>query len=308
MSAQLNLLIGCTAVGKTEAYLRLAERFDAEIVSLDSMQIYRRMDIGTAKPTPDERRRVRHHLIDIVEPGEAFSVGRFIEHADAAIADVASRGKTIWAVGGTALYIKALVEGLFDGPPADATFREDFRRRVAAEGSKALHAELASVDPLAAGRIHPNDARRIERALEVHHLTGVPISDLQRQWDRGRTRYDCRMFLLTRDREDQNHRINARVKQMFEAGFLAEVRRLLDERVPLSLQARQALGYAEVIDHLTGGPDLDKTIELIKIHTRRFAKSQRTWFRSFRDACRIDLAPDTNAEEVVARIGEKLQS
>ncbi|MBN1341363.1 MAG: tRNA (adenosine(37)-N6)-dimethylallyltransferase MiaA [Phycisphaerae bacterium] len=307
MPVQLNLLVGCTAVGKTEASLRLAERFDAEIVSVDSMQVYRRMDIGTAKPSPDERRRVRHHLIDIVEPGEAFSVGRFVEHADAAIADVTGRGKTVWAVGGTALYIKALVQGLFDGPPADPSFRSEFRRRVAAEGPQALHAKLAAVDPHAAGRIHPNDTRRIERALEVHHLTGTPISELQRQWDQGRTRYDCRMFLLARDREDQNHRINARVKQMFEAGLLEEVRRLLDEPVPLSQQARQALGYAEVIDCLTGGPDLDKTIELIKIHTRRFAKSQRTWFRSFQNACRIDLAPDTNAEEVVARISEKLQ-
>ena len=304
MSVRLDLLVGCTAVGKTEAALRLADRSDAEIVSVDSMQVYRRMDIGTAKPSPDERRRVRHHLIDVVEPNESFSVGRFVELADAAIAEIVARGKCVWAVGGTALYVKALTEGLFDGPPADPEFRREFRERVAREGPAPLHAELARVDAQAADRIHPNDARRIERALEVHHLTGTPITELQRQWDVGRTRYDCRLFVLDRQREDLNGRINARVKQMIDAGLVDEVRGLLAEPRPLSEQARQALGYAEVIDHLAGGPDLDKTVELIKIHTRRFAKSQRTWFRSFRDARRIELAPDATPQTVVERFGE----
>jgi len=302
MPVELNLLVGCTAVGKTEVALQLAERDDAEVVSVDSMQVYRRMDIGTAKPGPAERRRVRHHLIDVVEPSESFSVGRFVELADAAIADVTARGRRVWAVGGTALYIKALTEGLFDGPPADPEYRQAFRRRVAREGCPVLHAELAAVDPAAAQRIHPNDARRIERALEIHHLTGRPISELQREWDAGRTRYDGRMVILARPREDLNHRINARVRQMIEAGFVEEVRHLLAEPEPLSEQARQALGYAEIIDHLAGGPDLDKTVELIKIHTRRFAKSQRTWFRSFHGAHQIELAPDAPPEWVVEQI------
>lgn len=306
MTTRLNLLIGCTAVGKTEASLQLAERTDAEIVSVDSMQVYRRMDIGTAKPTPAEQQRVPHHLIDVVEPSEAFSVARFVELADATIADITLRGKQVWAVGGTALYVKALTEGLFEGPPADEAFRTAFRERVAREGSPALHAQLATIDPQAADRIHPNDARRIERALEVYHLTGRPITELQRQWDQGRTRYDTRMIVLERDREDLNRRINARVKQMFDEGLLDEVRSLLAEPEPLSEQAAQALGYAEVIDHLRGGPDLDKTVELIKIHTRRFAKSQRTWFRSFRDAIRVQLQPDTPPEHVVETIVERL--
>ncbi len=306
MTRQLNLLVGCTAVGKTETSLQLAERTDAEIVSVDSMQVYRRMDIGTAKPALQERRRVPHHLIDVVEPSEAFSVARFVDLADAAIADISSRGKRVWAVGGTALYVKALTEGLFEGPQADESFRTAFRERVAREGSPALHAELAQVDPPAAHRIHPNDARRIERALEVYHLTGQPITELQRQWDQGRTRYDTRMVVLERERDDLNRRINARVKQMLEQGLVDEVRGLLAEPEPLSEQAAQALGYAEVIDHLRGGPDLDKTVELIKIHTRRFAKSQRTWFRSFRDAIRIRLEPDTPPEDVVERILAKL--
>ncbi len=307
MSVRLNLLVGCTAVGKTEVALQLAEHQGAEIISVDSMQVYRRMDIGTAKPGPEERRRVRHHLIDVVEPFEPFSVGRFIELADAAIADVVARGKRVWAVGGTALYIKALTEGLFEGPPADPAFRKAFRRRVAQEGLAVLHAELADVDLEAARRIHPNDARRIERALEVHHLTGTPISDLQRQWDMGRTRYDCRMVILDRPRDDLSHRINARVKQMVDAGFVEEVRGLLAEPEPLSEQARQALGYAEMMDHLTGGPDLDKTVELIKIHTRRFAKSQRTWFRSFRDARRIDVAPDGSVADVADAVARRAE-
>ncbi len=302
MAIRLNLLIGCTAVGKTELSFRLAERQDAEIVSVDSMQVYRRMDIGTAKPTPAERRRVRHHLIDVVEPSESFSVAEFVERADAAVADIHARGKAVWAVGGTALYVKALTEGLFEGPNADAEFRRGFRRRLAEVGPQALHAELAEVDARAAERIHPNDARRIERALEVYHLTGKPISELQQQWDQGEARYDCRLFLLRREREDLNHRINRRVKEMFEQGLVEETRRLLAEPEPLSGQARQALGYAEVIDHLSGGPDLEKTIELVKIHTRRFAKNQRTWFRSFRDCRPIDLSPDTDVDDVVERI------
>lgn len=303
MSIRLNILVGCTAVGKTELSLRLAERQNAEIVSIDSMQVYRRMDIGTAKPSLADRRRVRHHLIDVVEPSESFSVARFVELADRAIAGIVASGKRVWAVGGTALYVKALMEGLFEGPPADAAFRAAFRRRLALEGPAALNAELASIDPKAADRIHPNDARRIERALEVHHLTGVPISELQRQWDMGRTRYDCRLFVLNRQREDLNRRINARVKWMFQAGFLDEVRRLLAEPRSLSEQARQALGYAEVIDHLRGKVDLDKTVELVKIHTRRFAKSQRTWFKSFRGATTIELPADATVEATVEQIG-----
>lgn len=302
MATVLNVLVGCTAVGKTEASLRLAERLDAEIVSVDSMQVYRRMDIGTAKPTPAERVRAKHHLIDVVEPSESFSVGRFVESADRAIAEIAAAGKSVWAVGGTALYVKALIEGLFEGPPANAAFRAAFRERLADVGHAALHAELVAIDPVAADRIHPNDARRIERALEVHHLTGTPISELQRQWDIGRTRYDCRVFVLTRSREDLSHRINTRVKMMFEAGFLAEVRALLAEPEPLSEQAGQALGYAEVIDHLNGKEDFDKTVELIKVHTRRFAKSQRTWFRGFRDAHTIELTPDATVDDMVERI------
>jgi tRNA dimethylallyltransferase len=307
MSIQLNLLIGCTACGKSDVALRLAELHDAEIVSVDSMQVYRRMDIGTAKPTPEERRRVRHHLVDVVEPSEPFNVARYIALADAAIADIVARGKRVWAVGGTALYLKALLEGLFEGPSADAEFRRAFRESAAKEGSAALHQKLARFDPQAAQRIHPNDVRRIERALEVYHLTGTPITELQRQWDMGRTRYDCRVFGIARGREDLSHRINARVGRMFAAGLVEEVRDLLAEPAPLSREARQGLGYAEVIDHLSGGPDLDKTIELVKIHTRHFAKTQRTWFRRFRETHWVEAAPDEPSDSVAERIAGDLR-
>jgi tRNA dimethylallyltransferase len=302
MPAPLDLIIGCTACGKSDVALRLAEDLGAEIVSADSMQIYRRMDIGTAKPTPAEQARVRHHVIDVIEPREAFSVARYLDLADAAIADIRGRGRRVLAVGGTALYLKALLEGLFEGPPADPDFRRAFRERAAQEGSPALHAELARTDPLAAQRIHPNDVRRIERALEIHHLTGKPITELQKQWDRGQTRYECRIFGIARQRDDLNHRINLRVRKMFEAGFVEEVQRLLNEPLPPSREARQALGYAEVIEHLQGGPDLDATIELVKIHTRRFAKSQRTWFRQFRQTQWIEVGPDEAPDSVVERI------
>lgn len=302
MPVQLDLLIGCTASGKSDVAIGLAERLGAEILSVDSMQVYRRMDIGTAKPTVQERQRVRHHLIDVAEPSEHFNVAKYLDLADAAIADIAARGGRVLAVGGTALYLKALLEGLFEGPSADPEFRRAFRERVAREGSAVPHAELARIDPPAAARIHPNDVRRIERALEIHYLTGRTITELQKQWDVGRTRYECRVYGLNRRREDLNHRVNRRVKRMFDAGFVDEVRGLLAEPAPLSREARQALGYAEVIDHLSGGPDLDKTIERIKIHTRRFAKAQRTWFRRFRQTQWIDVAPDESPDHVAERI------
>lgn len=286
---QMLLLLGGTAVGKSAVALPLAERLAAEILSIDSMQVYRRMDIGTAKPTPDDRRRVRHHLIDVAEPSEAFSVARFVAAADAAIADAAARGRAVLAVAGTPLYLMALLYGLFDGPSADPAIRDRIRSRAAREGADALHAELAAVDPPAAARIHPNDLRRIERALEVFERTGRPISEQQQQWSRP-PRYSYRAIGLRRTREDQSRRINARVRQMVAAGLVDEVRGLLAEPAGLSEQAAAAVGYAEIIRHFRGELSLDETVEAIKINTRRLAKSQRTWFRRVPDVRWFDLA------------------
>ncbi len=259
------------------------------------------MDIGTAKPSIEKRTAVPHHLIDVVEPSEEFNVARYVEAADRAIQEIISRSRNILVVGGTALYIKGLTEGLFDGPGENPEFRAKLKLRARDIGIPALHAELTRVDPESAARIHPNDYRRIERALEVFELTGQSISRLQTQWD-SQQRYDCRFAGLRRAREDQNHRINARVKRMMQDGLLDEVRRLLAEEKTLSRQARQAVGYAELIDHLSGSIPLEDAVEKIKINSRRLAKQQRTWFRRFPDVTWFDLDPDDELESVVERV------
>lgn len=298
----LHLLIGCTASGKGRVGVELARRLGGEIVSVDSMKIYRRMDIGTAKPSPEVRAQICHHLLDVVEPSDAYSLARYVEEADAAIRDIAARGKSVLAVGGTMLYVRGLTAGVFAGPGADPDYRRHLRQRAAAEGTPALHAELAAVDPRAADRIHANDLRRIERALEVYHVTGVPISDLQTQWDRPGMRYDCRLVALRRPKDLANHRINARVHRMIEAGLVDEVRSLLAEPAGIGHQAAQAVGYAEIIAHLRGEMSLADAVERIKINSRRLAKHQRTWMRRMPGIQWVDVAEDDTVEQVADRV------
>ena len=302
MALRVNLIIGCTASGKSRVALHLAERLGGEIVSIDSMKIYRRMDIGTAKPSAEARARVPHHLLDIVEPSEPYSLGRFVEDADAAFRDIASRGKPIVAAGGTMMFVRGIVSGVFDGPSADPEYRAQLRARAAREGSLALHAELAALDPLAASRIHPNDLRRIERALEVHRATGRPISALQQQWAANHSPYDCRLVALRRPREQAHSRINARVLRMIEAGLLEEVRGLLAEPAGLSEQAAQAVGYAEIISHLQGACTLEQAIERIKINSRHLAKHQRTWMRHMPGLHEVDISDEDTVESVADRV------
>ena len=306
MKPRLNFIIGCTACGKSAVGFELARRIGAEIVVVDSMKVYRRMDIGTGKPAPERRATVRYHMIDVVEPSEEFSVARYFSQASRAIADIQARGRPILAVGGTALYIKGLTHGLLEGPGDDPEFRARLRARADQEGHEPLHAELRAVDPEAADRIHLNDYRRIERALEVHHLTGIPITQLQTQWDSMEGDFDCRFIGLRRDLEDQNHLINNRARKMVRAGLLDEVRALLAEAKSLSTQASQAVGYAEFIRHLRGDLSLEDAIEQIKIHSRRLGKSQRTWFKRFRNVEWFDLAVDESADSVVERIIERV--
>jgi tRNA dimethylallyltransferase len=206
------------------------------------------------------------------------------------------------AVGGTSLYLKAMTEGLFEGPPADQDARQALHTRAEEEGLPALHAELARIDPAAAGRIHPNDERRIVRALEVYQATGTPITELQGQWDAGRRRYDCVFLGLRRTRDDLTRRINFRVKTMIEVGLRDEVAALLEEPAGLSTQAAQAVGYAEMIDHLRGRCSLEGAIERIKINTRQLAKKQRTWHRRFRDVTWFDLPADETSRRTAERI------
>lgn len=306
MDKTITIVMGCTACGKGTVARSLAGHIEAEIVSVDSMKVYRRMDIGTAKPSADQRRSIPHHLIDVAEPSEAFSVARYVSLADEAIEAIRARGRRVLAVGGTVLYLKALTEGLFEGPSADEAIRAELHDRGRQEGWAVLHEELAAVDPASAERIHPNDARRIVRALEVYRLTGEPISKLQTQWQAEHRRFPCRFIGLRRDRADLNHRINQRVKRMIEKGLVEEVRSLLAEPRPLSQQAAQAVGYAEIIRHLDGQYNLDEAVELIKINSRQLAKSQRTWLRRFENVTWLDLAEDEDLETVAADIADRL--
>jgi tRNA dimethylallyltransferase len=269
------VLLGPTASGKSALALELAEQMGAQVLSLDSMQVYRGMDIGTAKPTAAEQARVRHHLINVVDPSEPFTVARFVELADQAIADAAPQNVPLIATGGTPLYYKALFEGLFDGPPAD----EAIRSRLRSMPNDELATRLARVDPQAAARIHVNDSKRLVRALEVHELTGRPITAFQTDWTSGQFRHHAIWIGLHWEREAINRRINARVKSMLAAGWLQEVQSLIDRFGSLSSTAAEATGYRELIDHLKGNLSLDEATERIKIATRQLARKQMKWFR-----------------------------
>jgi tRNA dimethylallyltransferase len=298
----VHFILGCTGVGKGAVGCELARRIGGQIVSVDSMKVYRRMDIGTGKPPAEVRAGVPHHCIDIVEPSEGFSVAQYVERADAAVEAISAAGDVVLAVGGTSLYLKALSQGLFEGPSADEQARAALKRRARQEGLAALHAELAAVDAEAAWRIHPNDERRIIRALEVYQATGTPISRLQRQWDSQKRRYDCVLVGLRRPKDDQARRINQRARRMIEAGLREEVAALLAEPAGLSRQAAQAVGYAEMIEHLQGRCTLEEAVERIKVGTRRLAKKQRTWHRRFRDVAWFDLAADEAPRQTAERI------
>ena len=301
------LILGVTASGKGRLGFELARALDGEILSVDSMKVYRRMDIGTAKPSPEARQQIRYHLIDIVEPSESFSVGLFLERANAVIDDIRRRGKTVVAVGGTALYIKALLYGLFEGPGGHAEIRAELRARATAEGLAALHAEMARIDPEAADRISPNDAKRIIRALEVYRLTGRPISSFQKQFEAERPMHDWTIIGIRREKAVESQRMNTRVKKMIELGLVEEVRSLLAEEKPLSMQARCAIGYAEIIEHLEGRRSLEDTVEEIKKNTRRLAKGQRTWFKTFRPMHWIDVAEEEPHESIMDRVRQVIQ-
>jgi tRNA dimethylallyltransferase len=295
-------LTGPTACGKSALALALAGRLGAEVLSLDSMAVYRGMDIGTAKPTADERARAPHHLIDLIEPDVDFSIAEYVAAAHRAVADVRSRGQAVLFVGGTPLYLKALLRGLFVGPAADWEFRRRMEAEAAEHGDHYLHARLAEVDPDAAAQLHPHDRRRIVRALEVFEQTGETLSSQQKQFDRAWAADECRCFVLDRSREELVERIDARVEAMFSAGLVEETRQLLATHATLSRTAGQAVGYREVIEHLRGKRDLAATVELVKLRTRQFAKRQMTWYRSLSECRTISVRGEFDAAEIVEQI------
>lgn len=279
----LVVITGPTAVGKTEISIGVAKALDGEIVSCDSMQVYKYMDIGTAKAGSKEQRMVPHHLIDVVTPDEDFNVARFQELAETAISDIASRGKTPILVGGTGLYIKAVVDGfVFPWEGASPEIRGSLELEAKEKGNEALYARLEQVDPAAAKKIHLNDTRRIIRALEVYLTTGRPISELWREGKRRkRARLDRLVMIgLVRKREELYKRIDARCDKMMELGLVKETKRLLEQGYSRTLTSGQALGYKEIVGHLNGEYSLEEAVDLIKRNTRRYAKRQLIWFRA----------------------------
>jgi tRNA dimethylallyltransferase len=295
-------LTGATATGKTVVALALAERLGAEIVSLDSMTVYRGMDIGTAKPTRAEQAVVPHHLLDIVDPADEYSVAQYVAHAAATVEAIRSRGREVLFVGGTPLYLKSLLRGLFDGPPANWELREQIEEELEEVGQAALHERLTQVDPVAASAIHPHDTRRMIRALEVFRATGEPLSHQQMQFDDGRDAEECRVFVLRRERTELHRRIEGRVEAMAEAGLVEEVRGLTGESKQLGRTASQAVGYREALAFLAGEFDHEQMLTQMKVRTRRFAKRQGTWFRSLSECRFVDIAGEPDAAAIAERI------
>jgi tRNA dimethylallyltransferase len=272
------ILVGPTAVGKTELSISLALDLGAEIISADSRQIYRFLDIGTAKPTLRERSRVPHHLIDVRDPDEYYSAADFAREALALIRSLHARGRRFLLVGGSGLYLRALTRGLFDSPPRDSARRERLLREVGREGIAGLHRRLRVVDPASAGRLDPGDTQRIIRALEVWELTGQSISDLQRTRTTPPRDLDPLYLGLRRPRGELNRRIDQRVEGMIAAGLVDEVRGIMARGYSPTLNSLRTVGYREILSHLAGRFDLREAIRLIKRNSRQYAKRQMTWF------------------------------
>ncbi|MHB9038284.1 MAG: tRNA (adenosine(37)-N6)-dimethylallyltransferase MiaA [Armatimonadota bacterium] len=291
-------IVGPTAVGKTDVAIELVASIGGEIVSADSMAVYKNMDVGTAKPTVEEQLRARFHLIDVADPAKAFSVGEFQQLARNAIDDILRRNPPAIVVGGSGLYVRAAIDGLDTSIPAD---NQDFRARMVEEarlyGNKHVHARLAEVDPESAERIHPNNLKRVIRALEICEATGRKASKLFEADSKREPRYsNVRFFGLTMDRKELYARIEQRVDAMIEAGLVEEVSRLIERGVDPNGTAMQGLGYKEIAGYLRGDFGFDDVVELLKKNTRRFAKRQYTWFNADPRIQWIDVGGLTAAE------------
>jgi len=271
-------LVGPTAVGKTEIAIALAKNLNAEIISCDSMQVYKGMDIGTQKPLPDLRKKIKHHMLDILKPDKEFNAADFRSRALRIISSLHKKGKIPLFVGGTGLYMKALVDGLFPSPPKDERLRKRLYKEKERYGSRYLHDKLKKIDQKAASAIHPNDAKKIIRALEIYYTTKKTVSEMRERTPRPLSdKYDVEILGVIRPRGELYNRINERVDRMFQEGFLDEAKRFYKKK--LSITAAQAIGYREIFDYLSGKISLDEAMELIKKNTRHYAKRQLTWFK-----------------------------
>jgi tRNA dimethylallyltransferase len=284
MKPKILVICGPTASGKSELALKLARMLDGEIVNADSLQVYRGMDIGTAKPTPEQRAEIPHNLIDVADPDQPFSAADFADAAGEAIRDISARGKRTIVVGGTGLYIRSLLKGLVDSP-GDSTgdIRKELITEAREQGSQAMLDELRRVDPELAEQIHPNNLVRIIRTLEVFRLTGIPLSRYQQEHAFSSERYQSLQLAIPVDRPVLYSRIDARVERMLTEGLLDEVRHLLASGYTPEMKALRSIGYKETIAHLGGAYDLEEAIRLIKRNTRHYAKRQLTWFSADKD-------------------------
>lgn len=282
------VILGPTATGKSALAIELAERLGGEIVNADSLQVYRGLDVGTAKPTPEERARVPHHLVDVLEPTERYSAGEFARRARAAIAQIRSRGHRPIVVGGSGLYLRALLEGISPVPPGDPAVRRRLRERLDHEGLDALYTELQARDPATADRLPPGDTQRILRALEVVEVSGTPLSEWIARHPYGEERLAAVRVGLTLPRRLLYDAIARRVACMLERGWVEEVARLMARGLGTAAPAFQAIGYREIARHLAGEWTLDRAVEETVRATRRYAKRQLTWFRRERDIIWLD--------------------
>lgn len=301
MLEKIVAVVGPTASGKTSLAIELAKKLDGEVVSCDSMQIYKHMDIGTAKPTADEQRAAVHHMIDIVEPSVRFSVAEFTQRARQCIDEVLSRGKVPVLAGGTGLYLDSIIENVvFPDIGEDPSFREEMAEKARESGNEAVHRLLAEKDPEAAEKIHPNNLRRVIRALEICHLTGKTFTQVNRESKREPV-YDALIFGIDAEREVLYERINRRVDKMVDEGLTEEVRKLMEMGIGRDTTAMQAIGYKELADFFDGRLTFDEAIEKIKMESRRYAKRQLTWFR--RNSEIVWVKPDE--DEFFEKIFEK---
>ena len=306
---KLIVLTGPTAVGKTELSVRLAKKLDAEIVSCDSVQVYRGMDIGSAKVTPEEMQGVPHHLIDVLDPSEDFDLYRFQAMARAAVADIHARGKIPILSGGTGFYIQSVIYNVdLTENGEDPAVRARLQEIADREGPEALHAMLREADPASAEAIHPNNIRKVIRALEFLELSGTPISEHNARERQSESPYELSYFVLNRPRNELYGRIDRRVDLMMEAGLEDEVRGLLAAGIPRGGTAMQAIGYKEIAAYLDGTCTRDEAVARIKTASRHYAKRQLTWFRRERNVQWIELSEHPDPDELTAYILERIET
>ncbi|MCK5558333.1 MAG: tRNA (adenosine(37)-N6)-dimethylallyltransferase MiaA [Candidatus Hydrogenedentes bacterium] len=296
------IVVGPTAVGKSAFAVSVAEMLNTAIISADSMQVYRGMSIGVAALSADELAKVRHHFVGIIEPHDSFSAADFARKALEVVHELNACGKVPVVVGGSGLYVRALVDGLFPGPPADRRLRRRFKEAATEKGSNYLHERLREVDPASAAKIHHNDARKIIRALEVCELTGIPISELQRKYRDMKPDLATTFIGLERERQDLYNRIDERVERMFDLGFMGEVAELLEHGYGDEIERIRPLGYPEVKAYLLGEFDLDHAKYLIKRNSRRYAKRQFTWFKADPRIKWFRFSPDEEAADFAVQI------